>query len=471
MDKPARYDQMSQRAQNLADIETQCQAVEEALRESEEKYESLLDLSPDSVVILQDDHYQFVSSVFTRQFGYTWEDVNNGLSFYKLVQEKDLPAVRRRYEERLAGKSVPKTFRIDLLAKDGKIIPCETSAALISFKGLPADLVVIRHISERIEAENELLGARNELEHRVEERTEELTRINEKLKKEFRKRKKTLEALKTSEERFRLLVETMNEGFGIRDKNGVLTYVNKKFVEMTGYSKDEIIGHNIFELLDETNQLTVKDQMARRARGENKSYELEWTGKNGRKIPTIVSPEPIFNEAGKFKGGFAVITDISQLKEAEKELIKREQDLEIKTKNLQEVNTALRVLLNKRDEDKKELEKKVLLNVREMIEPYLDKLKKTKLDDRQKTYLGIIESNLNDIISPFVCGVSINLLNFTPTELQVANLIKQGKTTKEIASILNLSAKTIEFHRDNIRKKLGIKNRKINLRTHLLSLE
>ena len=84
--------------------------------------------------------------------------------------------------------------------------------------------------------------------------------------------------------------------------------------------------------------------------------------------------------------------------------------------------------------------------------------------------LGIIESNLNDIISPFVCGLSINLLNFTPTELQVANLVKQGKTTKEIASILNLSAKTIEFHRDNIRKKLGIKNRKINLRTHLLSL-
>ena len=146
-------------------------------------------------------------------------------------------------------------------------------------------------------------------------------------------------------------------------------------------------------------------------------------------------------------------------------------DIPGKTKNLQEVNTALKVLLSKRDEDKKELEKKVLLNVREMIEPYINKLKKTKLDNMQKTYLGIIESNLNDIISPFVCGASINLLNFTPTELQVANLVKQGKATKEIASILNLSAKTIEFHRDNIRKKLGIKNRKINLRTHLLSLE
>jgi DNA-binding CsgD family transcriptional regulator len=136
-------------------------------------------------------------------------------------------------------------------------------------------------------------------------------------------------------------------------------------------------------------------------------------------------------------------------------------ELQEKAINLQEMNTALKVLLKKRDEDKKELEEKVLLNVREMIEPYLIKLKKTKLNDMQRTYLDIIESNLNDIISPFVCGVSINLLNFTPTELQVANLVKQGKTTKEIASTMNLSAKTIEFHRDNIRKKMGIKNRKI----------
>ncbi|MEE4600761.1 MAG: PAS domain S-box protein [Desulfobacteraceae bacterium] len=318
MDQPPASDQIEQITRQLEEIENQCRPMEDALLESEEIYRSLVELSPDAVVILQDGLYQFVNSMFTRQFGYAREDVDKGLSFYRLVQEKDLPVVRRRYEDRLAGKSVSKTFRIDLLDKDGRIIPCETSAALIPFNGRPADLVVIRNISDRVLAEKALRKARRELEHQVSEKTMEL-----------------------------------------------------------------------------------KD----------------------------------------------------------------------KTKNLQEVNTALRVLLNKRDEDKKELEKKVLLNVREMIDPYINKLKKTKLDDAQKTYLGIIESNLSDIISPFVCGVSINLLNFTPTELQVANLVKQGKTTKEIASILNLSAKTIEFHRDNIRKKMGIKNRKINLRTHLLSLE
>jgi DNA-binding CsgD family transcriptional regulator len=158
-------------------------------------------------------------------------------------------------------------------------------------------------------------------------------------------------------------------------------------------------------------------------------------------------------------------------KELEHRVNEKTRELKDKAKNLQEVISALKVLLNKRDEDKKELEQKVLLNVREMIEPYLNKLKKTKLDDMQKTYLGIIESNLNEIISPFARGVSINGLNFSPTELQVANLVRQGKTTKEIAGIANLSPRTIEFHRDNIRKKIGIKNKKINLRIHLLSLE
>lgn len=169
MDQPAAYDQLSQRPRNLAEIDTQCQAVEEALRKSEEKYESLLDLSPDSVVILQDGLCKFASSMFTKQFGYTQEDVNVGLSILQLVQKRDHDAVLQRYEDRLAGKRVPKTFRIDLIAKDGSIIPCETSATLIRFDGRPADLVVIRDISERIEAENEILEAHNELERRVKE--------------------------------------------------------------------------------------------------------------------------------------------------------------------------------------------------------------------------------------------------------------------------------------------------------------
>jgi DNA-binding CsgD family transcriptional regulator/GAF domain-containing protein len=164
------------------------------------------------------------------------------------------------------------------------------------------------------------------------------------------------------------------------------------------------------------------------------------------------------------------LAGIIELKQAEEALIGREKELETKTTNLEEVNTALRVLLKRRDDDKVELEEKVLFNMKELIVPYLEKLKETGLDERQRALASILESNLDDIISPFSHSLTSRYINLTPAEIRVADLAKHGMTTKEMAELLNLSNRTIDSHRDNIRKKLGIKNRKANLRTHLLSI-
>jgi DNA-binding CsgD family transcriptional regulator len=138
---------------------------------------------------------------------------------------------------------------------------------------------------------------------------------------------------------------------------------------------------------------------------------------------------------------------------------------------LEEVNTALRVLLKRREEDKSELEEKVLSNVKDLVLPYVERLKKTPLNNHQKSCAEVLESNLTDIVSPFSRRLSSKYLGLTPTEIRVANLVKDGKTTKEIAEFMNISGKTVETHRDCIRKKMGIKHKKANLRTHLLSLE
>ena len=156
--------------------------------------------------------------------------------------------------------------------------------------------------------------------------------------------------------------------------------------------------------------------------------------------------------------------------QAEEMLREKEKELELKTRKLEEVNTALKVLLKRRDEDKTELEEKVLSNIKELIIPYLEKLKKSGLDTRQNAYLRILQSNLNDIISPFSRRLSSKYLNLTPAEIQVANLVRYGRDIKEIAEILNVSTRTIEFHRGNIRKKFSIKNKKASLRSHLLSI-
>ena len=123
--------------------------------------------------------------------------------------------------------------------------------------------------------------------------------------------------------------------------------------------------------------------------------------------------------------------------------------------------------MKQRIKDKTELDETVLLNVKELITPFLEKLNKSRLDSKQKVYINIIESNLNEIVAPLAREFSKINLKLTPAEIQVTNLVKQGKTTKEIAELLNLATSTIDTHRNKIRKKLGIKNKKINLKTCL----
>ncbi|MDY6988489.1 MAG: LuxR C-terminal-related transcriptional regulator [Thermodesulfobacteriota bacterium] len=161
---------------------------------------------------------------------------------------------------------------------------------------------------------------------------------------------------------------------------------------------------------------------------------------------------------------------IAERKRVEAALRKSEAAVKEQVDNLEEVNTALKVLLKRREEDKAELEEKVLSNVKGLVLPYVDALRNTRLDPKQQTYLGIIESHLNSIVSPFSAKLSAKYWGLTPREIQIAALIKEGKTSKEIAELSNVSTRAIEFHRDNIRAKLGLKNKKANLRSSLLSL-
>ena len=117
----------------------------------------------------------------------------------------------------------------------------------------------------------------------------------------------------------------------------------------------------------------------------------------------------------------------------------------------------------------KSIKKKILSNIKQSVLPFVRKLKAGKLDRIQRKYVNILESRLNEIVSPFLYSLTKNIRILTPGEIQVANLLKDGMDTKEIADLLNLSTRTIESHRASIRKKLGIKNKKSNLRSKLLS--
>jgi DNA-binding CsgD family transcriptional regulator len=168
---------------------------------------------------------------------------------------------------------------------------------------------------------------------------------------------------------------------------------------------------------------------------------------------------------------YAVVSheSITTLKLTEEALRRREAELGAKSSYLADANTALRVLLKQREDDKVELEEQVLANIKKSVLPYLEMLQRTHLTQKQEEFLQTIDLHLQEIVSPFIRKLSSLHLGLTPTEIQVASLIRDGKTTKEIAEVLTVSVSAIEFHRHQIRKKLGITHNKANLRSHLLS--
>ena len=164
-------------------------------------------------------------------------------------------------------------------------------------------------------------------------------------------------------------------------------------------------------------------------------------------------------------------TDITRLKEAEAALKEARNQLEDRvrdrTAELYESNVALKVLLQKREEDKAALTEQVLANTARLIEPFLARLEQSRLSEQQQVLLDILRANITELTSPFASNFSTKLTRLTPAEIQVANLVKLGKRTKEIAEIMNLSPGTISIHRKNIRKKLELTHQKTNLQTML----
>ena len=162
--------------------------------------------------------------------------------------------------------------------------------------------------------------------------------------------------------------------------------------------------------------------------------------------------------------------EITALKLAEEALRQSQEDLFEQKQSLEETNIALKVLLRQREEDKHELEKKVLTNVKDLVLPYVEKLKNARLKPKEKTLVEIIENHLNDVISPLLQSFVNAKILLTPQEMQVAGLVKDGKTSKEIANILNVAETTVNFHRKNLRKKFGLSHQQSNLRSYLLSI-
>ncbi len=290
--------------------------------------------------------------------------------------------------------------------------------------------------------------------------------------KEIKKRKQVEEALRQSEEKYRVHFENISDVIFSINLDLKIINISPSIERILGYKSEELIGKSFQDinlLAPEYLDKALSDAIRVLSGERIASMEYEFIAKDGTRKFGEVSGAPI-NYNGKVVAMVSVARDITERKQAEKALKKKEKQLSSKTNELQEVNAALKVLLNRIEKDKEELEEKVLSNVKELVLPYIGKLEKSQLKSTQETYLKIIKSNLDNIVAPFLRQLSSKYSNLTPREIQVAELVKEGKTTKDIAELLISSTRAIEFHRNNLRKKLGLTNKKTNLRSYLLTL-
>ncbi|MGD9243483.1 MAG: PAS domain S-box protein [Desulfobacterales bacterium] len=291
--------------------------------------------------------------------------------------------------------------------------------------------------------------------------------------------KQAEEKLRESKKKYRFLVESTPDWIWMCDRKSRHTFSNNSVKNILGYEIREILGKEAFDLIHKEDRKSVQKwfQKAKKQKRGWRGSVIRWQHKDKsiRFLETIA--EPILDDKGNLIGYLGIDRDVTARKLSEMALQKAHNELQEKTirleaqkNSLEEINTTIKVLLKKRKEDKIEIEKNVMTNVKELVEPYFEKIKKTKLDDQQRALLNIVESNINEIVSPFTRTMSLKYLKLTPTEIRIANLISHGSSTKEIAEIMNVSPRTIETHRKNIRRKIGLDRKRANLRSHLLSL-
>jgi len=252
------------------------------MAETEERYRALFESALCSVFI-HDLRGNFIDANETAlaTLGYQRKDLPS-LSLSSILDSAYVATARKRIEEMIASGSSLEPFLYKVKKKNGDFLWMEVVSTLIHHDGKP---YAVQGMAWNV--------------------TEQL-RIRE--------------ALEQSEARYRTIIETMNEGLSVLDRNGTLVLVNSRFCSMTGYRKEELIGKHVSIVLDRDNERILRNQWLLRKKGFAESYEITLTRKDLAKIETLVSPQPVYNQDGEFDGSIGIFTDITKMKHTEREL-------------------------------------------------------------------------------------------------------------------------------------------------------
>lgn len=274
--------------------------------------------------------------------------------------------------------------------------------------------------------------------------------------------------LRESEQWLSTTLRSIGEAVVATGTGGLVRFVNPAAEELLGWAGEEVVGRPLSEILvlgDPCAAGTAAPQEPDHPGGWRGDYLIATRG--GEEKIVTASSAPIVDRDRNILGTVLALRDITEKKAADAELHRSREELKIHITEVQERNTALKVLLEQRERDRGEFEQRIMENIRTLIIPYLEKLKALRPGAQDAAFLNIIETNLLQITSGFSKKLSSRFHNLSMQEIRIANLVKEGKHDKEIMELLNISFETVKTHRQNIRKKLGIYGEHGGLRSHL----
>ncbi len=283
--------------------------------------------------------------------------------------------------------------------------------------------------------------------------------------------------LKRSEQWLAATLKCIGDAVVATDDAGSVAFMNPVAEDLTGWRREDAMNRHVTEvcnIVDEETHAAKMNELMEVIGGDagaSVSGSAILVDKNGREIFINETASPIRNDDGVMSGMVLVFRDITERKRIEAAILESEKKLREQSEELLESNTALKVLLKQNENEKRIMEEKIISNVNKLILPYIERLKRNRSMSDDLTYLNILEANVKEIVSPFSVRMTSAFICLTPKELQVANLIKEGRENKEVSELLNMSLETVKTHRQNIRKKLNIYSKKVHLRTYLLSFK
>lgn len=312
-------------AQGIVRDITERKKAEEALRQSEEKFRVMFESLPDgiSVIDLKTGKIADSNPAALRMFGFDSSEEVVGQDAFNFIAEKDrMKAFDDMQNTLVKGRSTMSEWCI--LGRGGKEFDCEATAAVINdSSGAPVFMVnVIRDITERKRIEDELDNYRNNLEKMVQERTSDLIKANKDLKHEISERKRAEDELRASEEKLRLVFDSIGEGIVITDLNGIVKELNDDALRLTGYEKkDELIGRSCLEPIAELDRdRAVRDQIHMLEDGYGPLNEYRFTRKDGAEFDGELRGAVLKDIHGNPVELLGVFRDITERKQAEKAL-------------------------------------------------------------------------------------------------------------------------------------------------------